>query len=372
MFSIPAYKKEILLSKYSKETVKQTVGWGLIESRIPQSWIMSEGDGITIAVIDTGHPVHEDINPEEILEWKSEHSLGLVNPPNAIPGKNFIDSEDIYDYNGHQTHCTGIICAQNNKFGMVGVAPKAKCISIKALDKRGYGTAQSIIDALDYAKSIKPDIISMSLGSANPYPPIEEKIKEIYKLNIPIICSAGNSGLNGVSYPAAYKECIAIAAYDSNENIANFSSKGEEIDWACPGVNITSTFLNNGYAKLSGTSMACPFMAGIVALMLSKHRKLEKNGIYNNCKTVEQIREHLLKYTDDKGAVGKDNSWGYGVIDVIKTLESIKSPEPEPEPEPEPQPEPTLKDKVLPWVKKNIAWLVTGGFILIALILTLL
>ena len=132
MFSLPEFKIEKTFSKYSKETVKQTVGWGLIESKIPQSWIMSEGEGITVAVIDTGHPIHEDINPEQIMEWKGDRKIAAIKPFNASEGKNFIDYEDIYDKNGHQTHCTGIICAQNNELGMVGIAPKAKCISIKA------------------------------------------------------------------------------------------------------------------------------------------------------------------------------------------------------------------------------------------------
>ena len=179
-----------------------------------------------------------------------------------------------------------------------------------------------MLKALEYAKKIKPDIISMSLGSSSAYPPMHKVIKDLYEMNIPVVCAAGNSGQAGVSYPAAFEECIAIAAYDSAGRIANFSSKGEEVDWACPGVNISSTFLNNSYARLSGTSMACPFMAGIIALMLAKHRKLEKSGIYNDCIEVESIRKHLLKYTDDKGAVGKDNSWGYGVIDVISTLKA--------------------------------------------------
>lgn len=139
-------------------------------------------------------------------------------------------------------------------------------------------------------------------------------------MNIPVVCSAGNSGQAGVSYPAAYPETIAIAAFDKNGKIANFSSRGSEVDWSAPGVDIMSTYLNNKYASFSGTSMACPFMVGVIALMLSKHKKQERSNGKNDCRTVADIREHLLKYTNDKGTVGKDNDWGYGVIDVEKLL----------------------------------------------------
>ena len=94
-------------------------------------------------VIDTGHPVHSDIGD------------------NAIEGKNCIPNESIIDENGHQLHCTGIICAKDNETGMVGVAPNAKCISVKALAKNGSGSYQSLTDALDYAIEVKPDVVSM-------------------------------------------------------------------------------------------------------------------------------------------------------------------------------------------------------------------
>ena len=84
--------------------------------------------------------------------------------------------------------------------------------------------------------------------------------------------------------------------------------------------------------------MACPFITGVICLMLAKHRKQEKATGMNDCKTVAQIREHLLKYTHDKGAVGKDWAWGYGVVDVEKLMNDAPMPTPEPKPEPTPSP----------------------------------
>lgn len=295
----------------------QSYDWGLKYANIPETWKVTQGEGITIAVIDTGMPDHLDIGD------------------NAIEGKNLVKGEPLKDENGHQTHCVGIISAKNNEKGFVGVAPKSKCICIKALGKNGSGRLLDIVMALDYVQKIKPDIVSMSLGSASGNILIQKEIQKLYAMNIPVVCAAGNSGKAGVNYPAAFPETIAVGAFDKNGNIASFSSRGPEVDWAAPGAKILSTFLNNGYASLSGTSMACPFMVGVIALMLAKHRKQEKETGKNDCKTIEDIRHHLLKYTNDKGTVGKDNDWGYGIVDAEKLITDKDAIDPDvPKPEP--------------------------------------
>lgn len=342
--SLPSVEVENVFATFS-----QITDWGLRQLNVPETWKVTDGEGMTAMVIDTGHPIHSDIDD------------------NAIPGGNFIDGEPIEDENGHHTHCTGIICAKNNEMGMVGVAPGAKCISVKALAKNGSGSYDGLAKALDYAIEVKPDVVSMSLGGSAPSDALHSRIKKLYEMNIPVVCAAGNTGQGGVNWPAAFDETIAVAAYDKNGNIAYFSSKGEQVEWAAPGVGIYSTYLNNGYASLSGTSMACPFITGVILLMLAKHRKQEELvGGENDCKTVEQIREHLLKYTDDKGAVGRDEDWGYGVIDVEdlilgKDEEPIKQPiKPEPiapEPEPEPiAPEPIAPEPVDPTPTPTALW----------------
>jgi subtilisin family serine protease len=346
----------ICIEEINDLSKNQIIDWGVKQSKIPETWKITKGEGVKIIVIDTGHPVHEDIGD------------------NAKIGENFILNEPHEDLNGHQSHCTGIICSKNNKFGMVGVAPRSTCVSVKALNKNGSGTFDGLVKALEYAIDEKPDIVSMSLGSSRPHALIEQKIKTLYEMNIPVICAAGNSGHSGVNWPAAYEETIAVAAYDEMGRIASFSSKGPEVDWAAPGVNVYSTFLNNSYAVLSGTSMACPFMVGIVALMLSKHKKQEKESGQNDCKTVDQIKEHLLKYTIDKGDSGKDNYWGHGIVNVKDLIIEDSKPEPKPEPEPKPKPEPEPKPKPEPepkpelkfkdWFKKYIAWIVLSAFAL--------
>ena len=307
-------------------SLSQRVDWGLKQLNVPATWSVTKGEGVTAMVIDTGHPIHPDIGD------------------NAIEGKNCISGEPLEDENGHQLHCTGIICAKDNETGMVGVAPEAKCISVKALAKNGSGSYLSLGEALDYAIEIKPDVVSMSLGGPAPSAILQRKIKRLYDMNIPVVCAAGNTGEGGVNWPAAFDETIAVAAYDKYGNIANFSSRGEKVEWAAPGVRIYSTFLNNGYASLSGTSMACPFITGVICLMIAKHRKQEQETGKNDCKTVAEIREHLLKYTNDKGAVGRDNSWGYGVIDVEKLIKGEDWPIEEPKEEEPPVEEPPKEE----------------------------
>ena len=343
-------KEEVKLPPVTVEkvmsTLAQTKDWGLIEHNIPDVWKETQGEGVKIAVIDTGMVNHSDI------------------VDNAVFGKNCIDGEDEFDANGHQTHCVGIICAKNNSTGMVGVAPKAKCICIKALSNSGSGSYNSLAAALEYCVAIKPDIVSMSLGGTNPSPKIHYLIKKLHKFNIPVVCAAGNSGMSGVNYPAAFPETIAVAAYDKYGKIAQFSSRGEEVDFSAPGVAIYSTYLNNMYARLSGTSMACPFIAGVIALQLSKWKsKGEK-------RTVDELKQVLIQFSDDKGQLGKDNDWGYGIIDTDRMIleNADKDPVPVPEPAPEPAPEP----KPDSWIRKNIAWVVLGVFVLAACIVAIL
>ena len=160
---------------------------------------------------------------------------------------------------------------------MVGVALDKMYFS-KSISKMD-GTYYGLAEALDYAIEMKPDVVSMSLGGPAPSSVLHDRIKTLYEMNIPVVCAAGNSGDGGVNYPAAFDETIAVAAYDRWGKIANFSSKGEKVEWAAPGVNIYSTFLNNGYASLSGTSMACPFITGVICLMLAIHKKQEAETV---------------------------------------------------------------------------------------------
>ena len=334
---------DIFLYPYTVEhvmaTLSQSQGWQVKQLNVPETWKITEGEGIKVMVIDTGYTKHPDL-------------AGAMLRKNS---KSFLKSEkQVDDLNGHSTHVCGIIGARNNDIGMVGVAPKCDICTAKVLGENGSGSFQSIVDALHYAIKIKPDVINMSLGSHHYDVRMHYAIRELYKLNIPIIAAAGNdSSGNAVNYPAKYGEVICVTAYDKNGNPARFNSTGPEAEFSAPGVDIYSTYLNNRYAKLSGTSMATPFVAGVVALLIAKHRKQEAETGENDCKTIEQIREHLIKYADDKGVVGRDDTWGYGVIDVVEAITASEDTLPEEIEETDPPEQPEEKKS---WWKKVVDW----------------
>lgn len=286
----------------------QRVGWQISRHNIPDVWLETQGEDITVAVIDTGtNPNHPDLAGSISKSWNV-----------------FDFQETANDGNGHGSHVTGIITANNNSIGMVGVAPKANIIAIKVLSDDGSGSTAGVVAGIRYAIQNKADIISMSLGGPNPDPGLHAACKEAYDLNIPVICAAGNSGNRGIiSYPARYPETISIGALNDQNLRAEFSQTGVKLDFMAPGVDIFSTYLG-GYRVLSGTSMATPWVAGVVALMMAKHRKIGGKTPLN---TIEEIREHLQKTAIDLNSAGKDSLTGFGLVDVTKALAKIQQSE---------------------------------------------
>jgi subtilisin family serine protease len=157
--------------------------------------------------------------------------------------------------------------------GVRGVAPQSKIVSIKSLDDSGFGSYEFIAEGLRIAKDLNVDIVNMSLGSqmSPPDDTIHNIIKEIAANGKIIVCAAGNDA-GDVNYPAKYDEVIAVAAVESSGQLAKFSSRGPELDIAAPGVKIYSTWGNNQYVNLDGTSMATPCITGIIALLLSWYK----------------------------------------------------------------------------------------------------
>ncbi len=172
----------------------------------------------------------------------------------------------------------GIIGASQNGKGVVGVAPLCSLLILKALNKNGQGTEEDVAKAINYAVSKKVNIISMSLGRTEETPLIYQAIKKAVSNNILVVCAAGNEGdSNGdteeLSYPAVYSECISVGAVDYSKNIARFTNSNKSVDLVAPGVSIMSTYPNNKYANLQGTSMATPHVSGALALIINWSRK---------------------------------------------------------------------------------------------------
>lgn len=282
----------------------QTIPWGISRIFAPDSWSISSGSGIKVAVVDTGvNRSHPDL----------KNNLDLAGC------KNFISSfKTCEDDNGHGTHVSGIIAAENNSIGVVGVAPKAKIYGLKVLDRNGSGYLSDIIEALDWAIQNKLQVVNMSLGTISDVDSFHEAVQRVNSAGITQVAAAGNSG-RAVIYPAAYPEVIAVSAVDKTDNnIASWSSRGPEVDLAAPGVDIYSTYLSSTYKTLSGTSMASPHVAGTVALLLTQISKCDSDG--NGVCSPTEVELRLESTADDLGDPGRDNLYGAGLVNSQRAI----------------------------------------------------
>ena len=292
IFRLPPYEiQEVYIG------LSEIQDWGLRMLNIPSLWRQTEGEGIKVAVLDTGISLnHHDL-------------VGSVSRYNY---KDFTRSpHGIADQQGHGTHCAGIVAARKNNTGIVGVAPKAELIIGKVLGDDGSGSGENIANGIDWAVDKGADIISMSLGAQVDIPVIHESIKRAVSNGTFFLCAAGNDSLNYVDYPGAYEETIAVGSINRQKRLSSFSSIGEEVTIVAPGEDINSTYPPNSYAKLSGTSMATPFVAGVAALILSKHKKYGGDTPIN---TQKELEEHLAMTAIDLGSIGFDNKYGWGLI----------------------------------------------------------
>lgn len=301
------YKKTNCLSMLDAQ---QKSGWGITAFNLPKAWQYTQGEGIKIAVIDTGADLdHPDLK-DNLL-----NGINLVNKGNTPE-----------DDNGHGTHVTGILIASHNDIGMVGVCPKAKVIPIKALDAKGNGRLIAVAEGIRWAADQGVDFITMSLGSPQKVQNVRKAIQYAASKGAITFCAAGNAGrTKEIFYPANYEEAIAIGAIDENFSRTDFSCTGMNLDFMAPGKDIFSTFPNDWYATLSGTSMACPFAVGVAALLKS-YAKSGKNNI--KLDDINDYRELFRKYATDLTNIDLNNKQflgGFGIIDPRKLIEAIDS-----------------------------------------------
>ena len=296
-FRIPAFSVEQLIV-----TCSETVDWSLTQFQIPELWKKTTGKGVKIAVLDTGCAMmHPDLK-DQILD-AADFTGSKIGPG---------------DTNGHGTHCSGVIAAKKNGVGVVGVAPDAKLLIGKVLNDVGAGTAKTITEGIRWAVSKKANIISMSFGSPSSDPSIKAAIEYAASKNVLMIAAAGNEGPGPttVGYPARYPSVLAVAAIGPNNKVAKFSSRGPEVDIAAPGVDILSTYPPKNYAKLSGTSMATPFVAGVIALLLAYELKKGTKRV----KSCEDLINIVKDTAFDAGEAGFDNEYGWGLINPNRLI----------------------------------------------------
>ncbi|MDD4168888.1 MAG: S8 family serine peptidase [Desulfotomaculaceae bacterium] len=278
--------------------------WGLDAINVPDAWNYigtAQQKPAVVAVIDTGIDTsHEDLTNRI-----------------APNGYNFIlDNHDIYDINGHGSMVSGTIAAQtNNNKGIAGVTGNmnVKILPLQAGSYDGLMYISDEIRAIDYAVEQGVDVISISFGGTNNSVICQQSIQNAIANGIVVVASAGNGSDSYYEYPASYANVISVGSISEDGNISDFSQHNDKVDFVAPGNNIYTTNYDNEYKFADGTSFSAPMVSGVVAMMKAANPAL----------TPEEINHVLISTAKDKGAAGKDNYYGYGLIDSFEAIKAV-------------------------------------------------
>lgn len=276
--------------------------WHMRDIGTETGWAGKAGEGVIVAVVDTGVSLVEDLNQSTLL-----------------PGRSFVPGES-EDGNGHGTHVAGTIAqATNNGIGVTGVAPKAKILPVKVLSNRGSGQYDWIAAGIEWATDNGAQVINLSLGGPSASKVMADSVQYAIEHGVLVIAAAGNDGCDCIGYPASYDGVIGVSAYGPDGKLSYYSSFGDAVDISGPGGNKNipgggvwqSTILNGrqGYMEFQGTSMATPHIAGIAAVLLSEGA------------TPAQAEEALLK----SPAKEWDNKFGWGKATIPEALAYISA-----------------------------------------------
>lgn len=255
--------------------------WAMPKIKAHQAWDLGQGNGVVVAVCDTGvDPTHPDLvgnlwnDGTGNFGWDFSGNVVSVTP---------VPDADARDYHGHGTHVAGTIAAVgNNATGVIGVAPKARIMSVKVFPN-AYNTVCA--NAIRFAADRGARVVNCSWGPPTTAPVPEDPTLRAaidYALSRGCYCvfAAGNNSIDcSTQFPANYPRAISVASTDSADSRSSFSNWGGAVDIAAPGSNILSTKMGGGYHQLSGTSMAAPHVTGAVALLLEKAPQLSFDNV---------------------------------------------------------------------------------------------
>jgi subtilisin family serine protease len=278
------------LGKPAKAQAGEQQTWNIGKIGADLVWPLTTADPIKVGIVDTG--------------IDTDHPDLAANVKGGVSCVSYTTSYN--DDNGHGTHVAGIVAAEDNEIGVIGVAPKADLYAIKVLDRRGSGYLSDIITGLEWAVDNGIQVVNMSLGTDDDDPAFALAVANTAQAGVVEVCAAGNDGPGAVDYPGAYPAAIAVAATDSGNHVASWSSVGPQVAVAAPGVSVYSTYKSGRYTTMSGTSMASPHVAGTVALMLTQPNP----GGWTPAEVKAQLKATAL----DLSPTGFDNWSGAGLV----------------------------------------------------------
>jgi serine protease len=299
--------------------------WHMKQINMPEAWKLSDGDGVIVAVLDTGvaYEDHDRFHMVEDLE-----GVKMVKPYDFVT-----NSSHANDDHGHGTHVAGTIAqATNNGKGVAGVARNVHIMPLKVLSGSGSGSVAGIADAIRYAADEGAQVINMSLGGPFPSRVLKKAVQYAHDKGVTVICAAGNDGKKKLGYPAAYPGAVAVAATQFDRTTTFYSNYGKNLDIAAPGGNtrvdqngdgqpdgvLQNTIVvgdptQSDYFGFMGTSMAAPHAAGVAALVVGE-------GI-SDPKAVEQILKDTAVHPEGYSV----ERYGAGLIDAEAAVLKARS-----------------------------------------------
>lgn len=284
----------------------QVTPWGIINVRANQAWGSGPGAvhvlagrptgaGVKVAIVDTGI---DRTHPDLLVAG----GYNVINP-RAEP----------IDDNGHGTFAAGIIGARDNEIGIIGVAPEAELYAVKVLKSHGGGDIADVVSGIEWCVQNGMSVINLSLGITSDSVAVKTACDAAWRNGKGAILCAAAGNNEPVVWPGNYGSVISVGGTDSSNNIGAFSSQGPPVELCAPGADVFSTGRGGTYVRNTGTSFSAPHVAGAAALLFS-------TGRYSDA---AHVRQHLRNTAEDLGEPGRDETFGYGKLDLLAAWESL-------------------------------------------------